>query len=152
MGASFRDTLGNTDPCRWSTGSQNRITWMLFLLASWGFAKMGAILIDAGVKAVVGLHHLNVIISAKPQRSAHSLHTARPCHNARTHTHTITHTHTLPWRERKAHKPTFQELFAMGPAQFSWPRGVAENSFTKPGFWELFCRFFPGKTAKHRVH
>ena len=28
------------------------------------------------------------------------------------------------------------ELFAIGPVQFSWPRGVAENSFTKPGFWE----------------
>ena len=26
------------------------------------------------------------------------------------------------------------ELFTMGPVQFSWPRGVAENSFTKPGF------------------
>ena len=33
------------------------------------------------------------------------------------------------------------ELFAMGPVQFSWPRGVAENSFTKPGFWEHFVDF-----------
>ena len=31
----------------------------------------------------------------------------------------------------------------MGPVQFSRPRGVAENSFTKPGFWGTFCRFFP---------
>ena len=33
------------------------------------------------------------------------------------------------------------ELFAMGPVQFSWPRGVAENSFTKRGFWEHFVDF-----------
>ena len=26
----------------------------------------------------------------------------------------------------------------MGPVQFSWPRGVVENSFTKPRFWEHF--------------
>ena len=44
------------------------------------------------------------------------------------------------------------ELFAMGPVQFSWPRRVAENLFTKPGFWEHVVDFFPGKTAKHRVH
>ena len=42
----------------------------------------------------------------------------------------------------------WSELFAMGPVQFSRPVGVAESSFTKP----TFCRFFPGKTAKHRVH
>ena len=29
----------------------------------------------------------------------------------------------------------------MGPVQFSWRRGVAENSFTKPGFWEHFVDF-----------
>ena len=29
----------------------------------------------------------------------------------------------------------------MGPVQFSRPRGVAENSFTKPGFWEHFVDF-----------
>ena len=29
----------------------------------------------------------------------------------------------------------------MGPVQFSRPRGVAENSFTKPGFWEHFVVF-----------
>ena len=29
----------------------------------------------------------------------------------------------------------------MGPVRFSWPRGVAENSFTKPGFWEYFVDF-----------
>ena len=44
------------------------------------------------------------------------------------------------------------ELFAMGPVQFSWPRGVAENSFTKPGFWEHFVDFSQEKTAKHRIH
>ena len=48
----------------------------------------------------------------------------------------------------------FSEPFAMGPVQFrfSWPRGAAENRFTKPGFWEHFVSFFLGKTAKHRVH
>ena len=35
----------------------------------------------------------------------------------------------------------FLELFAMGPLQFSWPRGVPENWFTKPGFWEHFVSF-----------
>ena len=39
------------------------------------------------------------------------------------------------------------ELFAMGPVQFSWPRGVTENSFTKPGFWEG-CVGFPRKNSK----
>ena len=29
----------------------------------------------------------------------------------------------------------------MGPVQFSCPRGVAKNSFTKPGFWEHFVDF-----------
>ena len=29
----------------------------------------------------------------------------------------------------------------MGPVQFSRPRGVAEISFTKPGFWEHFVDF-----------
>ena len=33
------------------------------------------------------------------------------------------------------------ELFAMGPVQFSRPRGVAETSFTKSGFWEHFVDF-----------
>ena len=33
------------------------------------------------------------------------------------------------------------EPFAIGPVQFSWPRGVAENWFTKPGFWEHFVSF-----------
>ena len=33
------------------------------------------------------------------------------------------------------------ELSAMGPVQFSRPRGVAEKSFTKPGFWEHFVDF-----------
>ena len=33
------------------------------------------------------------------------------------------------------------ELFVMGPVQFSWPRGAAENSWTKPGFWEQFVDF-----------
>ena len=28
------------------------------------------------------------------------------------------------------------ELFAIGPVQCSWPRGVAVDWFTKPGFWE----------------
>ena len=35
----------------------------------------------------------------------------------------------------------------MGPAQFSWPRRVAEISFTKPGFWEHFVDF-PRKNSK----
>ena len=35
----------------------------------------------------------------------------------------------------------FWEPFAIGPVQFSWPRGVAENWFTKPGFWEHFVSF-----------
>ena len=34
------------------------------------------------------------------------------------------------------------ELFAIGPVQCSWPCGVAENWFTKPGFWEYFVGFF----------
>ena len=33
------------------------------------------------------------------------------------------------------------EPFAMGPVQFRRPRGVAENSFTKPGFCEHFVDF-----------
>ena len=44
------------------------------------------------------------------------------------------------------------EPFAIGPVQFSWPRGVAENWFTKPKFWEDFVSFCLGETAKHRVH
>ena len=40
------------------------------------------------------------------------------------------------------------EPFAIGPVQFRWPRGVAENSFTKPGFWEHFVGFFPRKNSK----
>ena len=38
----------------------------------------------------------------------------------------------------KKGKKSLSELFAMGPVQFSRPRGVAENPFTKPGFWEHF--------------
>ena len=45
----------------------------------------------------------------------------------------------------------WMELCAMGPVQFSWPRGVAENWFTKLGLGEHFVGF-PTKTAKHRVH
>ena len=33
------------------------------------------------------------------------------------------------------------EPFAIGPVQFRCPRGVAENSFTKPGFWAHFVGF-----------
>ena len=33
------------------------------------------------------------------------------------------------------------EPFATGPVQFSGPRGVAENWFTKPGFWEHCVSF-----------
>ena len=43
------------------------------------------------------------------------------------------------------------EPFAIGPVQFSWPRGAAGNWFTKPGFWEHFVSFLE-KKAKHRVH
>ena len=46
----------------------------------------------------------------------------------------------------------FSELFAMGPAQFSCPRGVAENSFTKPGFSEHFVDFSQEKQQNTRVH
>ena len=42
---------------------------------------------------------------------------------------------------------TQSELFAMGPVQFSQPRGVTENWFTKPGFWENFV-CFPRKNSK----
>ena len=44
------------------------------------------------------------------------------------------------------------ELFALGPVQFSRPRGVAENCFIKPGFWEHFVDNSQEKTAKRRVH
>ena len=30
------------------------------------------------------------------------------------------------------------EPFALGPVRFRWPRGAAENWFTKPWFWEHF--------------
>ena len=33
------------------------------------------------------------------------------------------------------------ELFTMRPVQYSWPRGVAKNSVTKPVFWEQFADF-----------
>ena len=33
----------------------------------------------------------------------------------------------------------------MGPVQFSCPRGVAENSFTEPGFWDHFVDFSQAK-------
>ena len=46
----------------------------------------------------------------------------------------ITHTHLY-------HFGINSELFGIGPVQFSWPRGVAENWFTKPGFWEHFVDF-----------
>ena len=37
--------------------------------------------------------------------------------------------------------PKQSETFAIGSVQFSWPRGAAENRFTKPGFWEHFVSF-----------
>ena len=40
------------------------------------------------------------------------------------------------------------ELFAMGPVQFSWPRGVAENWFTKLDFGEHFVSFSWEKNSK----
>ena len=43
------------------------------------------------------------------------------------------------------------EPFAVGPVQFGWPCGVAENGFAKPEFGEHFADF-PRETAKHRVH
>ena len=44
--------------------------------------------------------------------------------------------------------PGPSEPFAMGPVQFRRPRRVAENWFTKPGFWGAFCQFFLGKNSK----
>ena len=38
-------------------------------------------------------------------------------------------------------KGASSEPFAIGPVQFSWPRRVAENWFTKPGFWDHFVSF-----------
>ena len=46
---------------------------------------------------------------------------------------------------KKTRTLQFSEI---GPVQFSWPRGVAENWFTKPGFWEHFVSFFPRKRSK----
>ena len=40
------------------------------------------------------------------------------------------------------------ELFAIGPVQFSRPRGVAENWFTKPEFWEHVVDFSQEKQRK----
>ena len=54
-------------------------------------------------------------------------------------------------RKRFLHSAAYEclsGLFAMGPVQFSCPRGVAENSFTKPGFWEHFVDFTQKKSSK----
>ena len=43
------------------------------------------------------------------------------------------------------------ELFVVGPVHFGWPSGVAQNRFTKPGFWEHFVGFFfVGETPNRR--
>ena len=47
----------------------------------------------------------------------------------------------LSFPENRQRKNQKSELFAMGPVQFSRPRGVAENSFTKPGFWKDYVVF-----------
>ena len=39
------------------------------------------------------------------------------------------------------------EPFAIGPVQFSWTRGMAENWFTKPGFGNILS-VFPRKNSK----
>ena len=44
--------------------------------------------------------------------------------------------------------PVLSELLAAGLVQFSCPRGVSENPFTKPGFWEHFVDFSPWKNSK----
>ena len=49
------------------------------------------------------------------------------------------------------YKTLLLELFAMGPVQFSWPRGVAENWFTKLGFWAALCWFFLGKKKRQNT-
>ena len=41
----------------------------------------------------------------------------------------------------------FLELFVMAPVQFSWPRGVAENWFTKLGFGSVLKRCVPKTLA-----
>ena len=51
-------------------------------------------------------------------------------------------------RKKSAKERKRSELFAMRPVQFSPPRGVAENSFTKPGFGEHFVSIFPRKNSK----
>ena len=40
------------------------------------------------------------------------------------------------------------ELFAMGPVQFRWPRGVAENRFTNWGFGRNLGWFCLGEISK----
>ena len=45
---------------------------------------------------------------------------------------------SLFWPECKLF---FQNCLQWGRWQFSWPCRVAENSFTKPGFWEDFVDF-----------
>ena len=42
----------------------------------------------------------------------------------------------------------WSEPFAIGPVQFSWPRRVAENWFTKPGFFGSILSVFPMKSSK----
>ena len=42
------------------------------------------------------------------------------------------------------------EPCAIGPVQFSRPRGAAENSFTKLGFWEYFVDFSQEKQQNTR--
>ena len=44
------------------------------------------------------------------------------------------------------------EPFAIGPVQFNWPRGVAENWFTEPGFWEQFVSLSRKNTKNTKFH
>ena len=44
-----------------------------------------------------------------------------------------------------------QNCLQWGRSNLVDPAGSPKNSFTKPGFWEHFVDFSPGKTAKHRV-
>ena len=53
-------------------------------------------------------------------------------------------TSCLPTRSGSAN--CLVRAVAIGPVQFSWPHGVAENSFTKPEFGNILS-IFPGKTA-----
>ena len=52
----------------------------------------------------------------------------------------------IPVNPQEEHK---SEPFAIGPVQFSWPRGVAENWFTKPDFGSILS-IFPRKNSKNR--